>query len=122
MSVYTTNDGELCCPLCGGNYTHLREVRVGARPQGEDGPDVSVGITHAGRLVTEAVPASPTMGAGRRHRFALVGYCELCSGQFALVFTQHKGVTFVESVKLGSIDMFEQREPLDVESRSEVQP
>jgi hypothetical protein len=102
MSVYTSNASELCCPLCGDTNTHLDEVAVAARPSGEDGPIAEVGLNARGAVTNRAglVPESRSVGRGRRHRFALIGWCESCDGRFALVFTQHKGVTLVESVDL----------------------
>lgn len=102
MSVYTSNGDELCCPLCGDTYTHVDEVAVAARPSGEDGPITGVGVNASGDVVDRAVPAGRHVGEGRRHRFALLGWCETCAGRFALVFTQHKGVTLVESVEMAS--------------------
>lgn len=106
MSVYTTNDDELCCPLCGETNTHLDEVAIAARPTGEDGP-VREMLVNARGILTHplahgraGVPAGRHVAAGRRHRFALIGWCETCDGRFALVFTQHKGVTLTESVDL----------------------
>jgi hypothetical protein len=106
MSVYTDNDNQLCCPLCGDIWVHLDESRVAARPDGEDGPIVGIGVNARGSVTgtTGRVPEGPTVGEGRRHRIALLGYCETCAGQFALVFTQHKGVTFAESVELPPVE------------------
>jgi hypothetical protein len=39
------------------------------------------------------------VGVGRRHRIAVTGICERAGHRrFAVVFTQHKGVTYVEAV------------------------
>lgn len=101
MSVYTTNADELCCPLCGDTNTHIDEVAIASRPTGEDGPVRELLVNARGVVTHRAgVPAGRYVGAGRRHRFALIGWCESCDGRFALVFTQHKGVTFTESVDL----------------------
>ena len=104
MSVYTSNNRELCCPLCGDVFVHVDSVRLATRPRGEDGVQVHVGLKNDGRLITDEAPAGLTVGQGRRHRIALIGWCESCSGRFSLVFTQHKGVTFVESVPLPEPD------------------
>jgi hypothetical protein len=102
MSVYTDNDNQLCCPMCGDVYVHVDQARIAARPDGEDGREAPIAVTARGRVLIEGapVPAGPTVMTGRRHRIALLGWCENCSANFALVFTQHKGVTFVESVRL----------------------
>lgn len=101
MSVYTDNDDQLCCPLCGDVFVHVDAVQVAARPDGEDGPIAGFRVTSTGSISGRGdVPVGPHAGEGRRHRIALTGWCEMCEGHFALVFTQHKGVTIVESVPL----------------------
>lgn len=96
MSVYTDNEKQLCCPLCGDVYVHVDEVRVAARPV-EDGAVTSISVTKIGQVGSELTPIGDQVGTGRRHRIALHGWCEMCGRKFAIVFTQHKGVTFVES-------------------------
>ena len=120
MSVYTSNDNELCCPLCGDVFVHIDQVRVAARPKGEDGPEIDVGLTASGALTLDATPTGRAVGAGRRHRIALLGWCEMCGGKFALVFTQHKGVTFVESVEMPPADA--EVHPLPVQRAEEPLP
>lgn len=102
MSVYTSNADELCCPLCGDTNTHLDEVVAATRPHGEDGPISYLRVTARGAVSVrpKMVPSGWRIGPGRRHRFALLGWCESCDGRFSLVFTQHKGVTLTESVDL----------------------
>jgi hypothetical protein len=102
MGIYTNNENELCCPLCGDSNTHLDRAAMAARVTGEDGPIVEVGILQNGVVTDETghIPPSSQVGEGRRTRIALFGWCELCNGQFALLFTQHKGVTLLESVDL----------------------
>lgn len=100
MSVYTNREDELCCPLCGETNTHVDRVSVATRPGGEDGVVIPVGLTAHGAITTNDVPLSRHVGEGRRHRIALYGWCETCGGRFALLFTQHKGVTLTESVDL----------------------
>jgi hypothetical protein len=103
VSVYTSSDDELCCPLCGDINTHVDRAMVAGRPQGEDGPITEIAFRADGIVAdaTGEIPESHHVGVGRRHRIALIGWCESCSGEFALLFTQHKGVTLVESVDLG---------------------
>lgn len=95
MSVYTNNENELCCPLCGDVYVHVDEARVAARPV-EDGEVTHISVTKSGEVGSELVPIGSRVGTGRRHRIALHGWCEICGGKFAIVFTQYKGVTLVE--------------------------
>lgn len=81
MSVYTTNDDELCCPRCGETNVHLDAVDI-----------------DSDRLPGSHVPA----GLGKR--ISLRGYCEHCLGRFALLFVGHNGVTYLESVADGELD------------------
>lgn len=111
MSVYTSVENELCCPLCGDVYVHIDGVQVAAGPDAEDGP-VEIGLSADGDVLDETgnVPAGTAVGVGRRHRIALLGWCEICDGRFALVFTQHKGVTFAESVEMPVAELPVQRD------------
>ena len=88
----------LRCPQCGDEWTHVDEVRIAAR--GEDAPFTHIRVDAQSRRVeTHCQDPAPTgieVGDGRRHRIALMGWCETCRGTWALVFTQHKGITFVE--------------------------
>lgn len=99
MSVYTDRAEQLCCPLCGDVYVHVDEARVAARLR-EDGDITHISVTKAGQIGSEVVPIGNRVGTGRRHRIALHGWCEMCGGKFAIVFTQHKGVTLVESQEI----------------------
>lgn len=107
MSVYTSVENELCCPLCGDVFVHVDQVQMAARPQGEDGPISGIAVSACGAVTdaTGQVSTGSAVGVGRRHRISLIGWCEACSGRFALVFTQHKGVTFAESVELPGQDL-----------------
>lgn len=89
MDLLTTNDdGELLCPSCGDNFTHLDQARVVANTGlglrlAADGED--------GRALVTATPVTEHVG-GRRHTLIVAGTCEQgCS--FEVVLHQHKGVT-----------------------------
>lgn len=102
MAIYASRDDELCCPLCGETNTHIDHVKIATRKLGEeDGALVEIGVSRTGEISdeTDKIPVGQ-VGVGRRHRIALIGWCEYCNGEFALVFTQHKGVTLMESVDL----------------------
>ena len=98
----TTREGTrespaLLCPNCGFNATHVDTVTMAGR--GEDGPFTytRLGASGCTTLNATAPPVGDMVGAGRRHRIVLEGWCENgCN--FAVVFTQHKGTTFVETV------------------------
>lgn len=92
------DDGLLMCPRCEDTYTHVEQVFVSARR--EDGLPNEIAVNAlSGQVRTHEPQAGPKgsgVGIGRRQRIALGGSCEGCGGRFALVFTQHKGVTLVE--------------------------
>lgn len=87
----------LMCPYCGHDATHVDAVHVLARDEDGDGTPVRVDAVTGDVTHTYPVPGSP----GRRHRIALIGYCEDCAqikdggGMFSIVLTQHKGGTYV---------------------------
>jgi len=99
MSVYTDNDNQLCCPLCGESNVHVDEARVAARSV-KDGEVVHVSVAKSGKVGSEPAPVGSRVGVGRLHRIALHGWCEMCSRKFAIVFTQHNGQTLVEHLEI----------------------
>jgi hypothetical protein len=93
------DDRLLLCPVCGFNATHVDEVRIAARREDRDFNLVTVDAV-TGRVATHEqspVPVGEAVAAGRRHRIAVMGRCEE-GHDFAIVFTQHKGSTFLEVV------------------------
>ncbi len=94
----TDDESALLCPGCGDGFTHVDAVHISARH--EDGVFREIRVNAiSGEVRTELPSPGPTgarVGAGRRHRITLLGYCELCGAGLAFVFTQHKGETFVE--------------------------
>jgi hypothetical protein len=92
-------DATLLCPWCGGTYTHLDNVYVVGRPNGEDGPVVLARVDSGANLTHEQ--AVPIPDFGRRHVFSIVGWCEECDGRFAIEFMQHKGETQLAIRNLG---------------------
>lgn len=100
LNVNPHVDGPLLCPLCDFNATHVDIVRIAARREDRDFNEITVNAV-TGQLSThgrDPAPIGGFVGEGRRHRIALVGTCEGCRGTFAIVFTQHKGSTYVEVV------------------------
>lgn len=92
------NDGLLMCPHCDGTDTHVEQVFVSARREDALPNEITVNAV-SGQVRTHEPQPGPKgsgVGIGRRQRVALGGSCEKCGGRFALVFTQHKGVTLVE--------------------------
>jgi len=94
------DNGLLLCPVCNWDATHMEVVRVAARREDDDFNEITVNAI-TGQISTHgAVPAptGPAQGEGRRQRIAVTGYCEEGQHSFAVVFTQHKGGTYVETV------------------------
>jgi hypothetical protein len=85
MSVYTTTNDELCCPACGEPSCGIGYVAVDN--QGTD----------------SGMPSSRHVPDGTGYRVALFGLCRHCRGRFTLMFTTHKGVTYVEAIRSGEI-------------------
>lgn len=92
-------EGRLHCPVCNETMgTHLDEVTMMARPDGEDGPLVARHLDDRGQLADDtAAPVDSELGEGRRHRIVIEGWCENGGHRFALIFTQHKGETYFEA-------------------------
>ena len=89
-----TDGYALLCPHCQSNYVHIDDVYVAGRPR-EDSEVHPVHVDAGGRTSSDPSISLPIAGLGRRHVFALKGWCEGCSGHFTLEFTQHKGQTLV---------------------------
>jgi hypothetical protein len=99
-AIRTDENGSLLCPVCGTEWTHSEIVYVSARREDGSFNEISVNAV-SGQVTThgdQAAPAGPAVGQGRRQRIAVTGYCETGRHNFAIVFTQHKGVTCAEIV------------------------
>lgn len=102
--IRVNQDLQLLCPACGSEYTHLDAVQVAARR--EDALPGEITVNAISGLVSGSpapAPAGNIAGIGRRHRIAITGWCEGCHTYFALVLTQHKGVTYTEIVPLAEL-------------------
>jgi hypothetical protein len=89
----------LLCPECGYEYTRVDGVRVAARKEDREPNAITVDAV-SGQVVTHAdtyVPAGMKAGTGHHHRIALMSECEN-GHSFAIVFTQHQGKTYGETV------------------------
>ena len=99
-TVRVSEDGYLLCPACGSEWTHTEIVYVAARREDDTFNEITVNAI-TGQVKThgdQAAPAGATQGEGRRQRIAVTGFCEENDHNFAIIFTQHKGVTFAEAV------------------------
>lgn len=96
-----TGDPILLCPFCGEHFTRLEAVHVSARHEDGDFTEISVN-PQSGEVSYPIIPGpiGRMVATGRRHRISLIGYCECCGGRFAIVLTQHKGVTYAEVVRV----------------------
>lgn len=96
-------EGVLSCPVCHDeNGTHVDRVHVlVSHDDGDQADYLSVGPD--GMVTLEGRETHPDAfgNVGRRHEFALVGWCELCGGNWALIFRQHKGQTLVKVMTEG---------------------
>lgn len=89
-----TDGAALLCPHCQFNFVHVDDVYVAGRPR-EDGEVHPVHVDAGGRARSDSSVSLPIPDVGRRHVFALQGWCEGCGGHFTLEFSQHKGQTMV---------------------------
>jgi len=99
--------GLLFCPLCGFDHTHLERVEIATRPDGEDGRVAACAVDVGGHVELDADVAQGRVGEGRRDRAALRFWCEGCDGHFAVVYSQHKGQTFLDDVPVAGEPRYE---------------
>lgn len=99
----------LVCPCCGETYgTHVNTAYVSARREDREPQEIHVhGIT--GEVTREGIeaPIGSKIGRGRRHRIALTGWCDGCHGEFAIIFTQHKGETYIETQLINAAPIYD---------------
>jgi hypothetical protein len=98
--IRLNDNGLLLCPACGWDATHLEIVRVAARREDQHSNEITVNAI-TGQITTHGDMPAPTgskEGEGRRQRVAVTGYCEEGQHSFAIIFTRHKGGTYVETV------------------------
>jgi hypothetical protein len=103
-------DGNLLvCPCCGGTGgTHVNTAYVSARQEDHEPQEIHVhGITGEVTHETIEAPVGNAIGRGRRNRIALTGWCDMCQGEFAIIFTQHKGQTYVETQSINPAPIYE---------------
>ena len=109
MEINIDDGGALLCPLCRFDYTHVDTVQVSARAE-DDSPNEIIVHAITGKLEThcsDPAPVGEMVKEGRRQRISIRGWCEGCGGTFAIVFTQHKGATLVEAVRINAPDAYD---------------
>ena len=85
------DDQILVCPECAGIHTHITDVTMYARPDGEDRSCVALVVDETG-----TVGVRPHPGIRRRTAVEISGYCEQ-GHTFSFLLTQHKGSTYLTS-------------------------
>jgi hypothetical protein len=80
------NEINICCPICGGDYTHISQVGT---LRGSDEHEAK-----------GAYPGTQTVGNVEMRRDALqvLFDCEICHGTFEFRIQQHKGVNYLSFV------------------------
>ncbi|WP_191897983.1 hypothetical protein [Planomonospora parontospora] len=98
----TYDNDVMACPLCGDpDGTHVDHVYVAARQEDQEFTYLSINATTGEMdkvLDRKEIPPVGKLGEARRHRIALMGWCEMCGEEFSIIFTQQKGQTLVETV------------------------
>lgn len=93
--VFDFDQGIVKCPGCGDEYTHLRNVSVYSRPQGEDRPTITTRVDSMGGANIE-LGGEESNPSSRRGAVVLHFECE-SRCRFDLKLVQHKGMTFVQT-------------------------
>lgn len=104
---YGPNLTTMLCPLCNQEFTHIDAVKVVAA-SGEGALVAASGEDGHSTVKTSDFRAQTP---GRRHSIYLIGTCELCGGDFQLVFQQHKGVTLFSVLDCSPLPPTFQSEP-----------
>jgi hypothetical protein len=94
-AVKIEDDSTLCCPYCGEQYLHHREVTVFRRI--EDDPDteeVTVS-TQPATAPTVAMEVECLNPSSRRDGLAITFECEHCLERPEFAIAQHKGQSFM---------------------------
>jgi hypothetical protein len=95
MTHKLLSDGELLCPLCGGNYLHHGRVAVYHRER-EDAERIrETRVVGAVAFSTTTTAGQSRCPSDRRSGIGIIFWCQLCRGNSELTFVQHKGRTLV---------------------------
>lgn len=110
------DEDALACPTCGWGCTHIERVLVAARR--EDAPVTPILVDAIASTVDLSRDLAIPGHEGRRQRIALIGHCE-CGHDFVIVFTQHKGGTYVEVSPLDDPRLLGSRRERQIEEERE---
>lgn len=108
MNVLKFEDGGeysyMLCPICRQACVHLDYVHISARPEGEgdcrgEGEYKEIVIDAVTGRVAEDVSVPGPGRVSRRHGIAIMGWCETCGEEMALIFAQQKGQTLFKVTK-----------------------
>lgn len=94
-------DNVMACPSCSNPHIHVDRVLVSARREDGEFNEIAVDAI-SGKVETHRDTAGPGEER-RRQRVSLAGWCEHCGEEFAVVFGQHKGVTYVDHVRASGL-------------------
>jgi len=118
MKIKITNpfDDEqqaLACPVCGDFHTHVTGVKVFAcREDADAGTHVEVSGVDCYQGVKTKVLVDSDMSGNTSHRRGsvhLVFYCEICTNETTIAFSQHKGNTLMHVSDCHQMDLWGER-------------
>jgi hypothetical protein len=102
MTLRFNAEGDLLCPTCGCETTHVHNVLVAARGEDRDPTWVMVDVVTGETRMLPPGAAAPmaALDVRRRHAQFLLTSCEEGGHLFLVHFQQHKGATQVSTVPL----------------------
>jgi hypothetical protein len=102
MTLRVDDNGDLLCPTCAWDCTHIHKVLIAARSEDDDPTWVVVNVvTGETRILPPTVSTSlSALDVRRRHAQFLVGSCEEGGHSFLVHFQQHKGATQISTEPL----------------------
>jgi hypothetical protein len=102
MSQNSTNnrvkygdDASMCCPYCGHNYLHHKNVIVYNRDHEDSNHGLVVHSMDGSITIDDDLNGNPS---GRRNGVLIYLECENCGNTYKLALYKHKGVTYLHWV------------------------
>ena len=93
--VKYSQDGNVCCPYCGNDYLHHKDVVIYNRTE-DSAEGLAVHVTP--EVVTTGNNLSGNPSA-RRSGLVIHFECENCSNTYELALAQHKGTTHLHWIR-----------------------
>jgi len=99
------SDGEqsMNCPTCGFSCTHITGVEVFTRGEDKEEHTHTTVDMETNKTTVERIKGHGRNPSGRRDGVILSGYCE-SNCKFEIEIAQHKGNTFFNSNRTGSVN------------------